>query len=154
MVENSLTREILVSVSPSSAYRALTTDFDKWWATYTGESSKVGGVVTFRLDPTYWTMRVTKLAPNQLVEMECIEANHVVEGLTESIREEWVGTKLRWEIEPIGEGTRISFVHEGLTPSLNCHEICNAGWDRFFVNSLGDYLNNGVGTPVKIETKV
>ena len=90
-------------------------------------------------------MRVIKLVPNKRVELECIEAHHVHEGLSESIREEWMGTKLKWTIEGKGDQTRISFMHEGLVPTLNCYEICEAGWDHFFVNSLKSYLDKGEG---------
>ena len=154
MMDKSFSREITVSVSASDAYRALTTDFDKWWAPYTADTLEVGGTIKFHLDPTYWTMRFTKLVPDRIVELECIEANHIDEGSPDSIREEWLGTKLRWEIEPGQEGTKISLVHEGLTPSLGCYEICNMGWDYFFVNSLQNYLNSGTGSPVKIEAKI
>ena len=154
MTEKSFTREITVSVSPSAAYRSLTTDFDKWWAPNTVDTLEVGGTIKFHLDPTYWTMRFTKLVPDQMVELECIEANHIDEGSPDSIREEWVGTKLQWQIEPYQYGSKISLVHEGLTPSLGCYQICNTGWDYFFVNSLRNYLNSGAGSPVKIEAKI
>ncbi len=146
MTEKSFTREITVSVSACDAYRALTTDFDKWWAPYTGDTPEVGGTIKFQFDPTYWTMRFTKLVPDRMVELECIEANHFHEGLPDSIREEWLGTKLRWEIEPKPDGVTISFEHEGLTPSLGCYEICEMGWEHFFVNSLQNYLNGDTGS--------
>lgn len=151
MTEKNFEREILVSASPQAAYSALTTDFDKWWATFKGDASKIGNRITFQFapDPTFWTMQITKLVPNQMVELECIEANHIIEGLSESIKEEWLGTKLKWEIKPNQEGVEVSFVHEGLTPTLECYEICETGWENFFVNSLQDYLNGKGGSPVK-----
>ncbi len=64
MTANSYTREITVSNTPDAAYRALTSEFDKWW---TSSSGSVTGMntVTFRFDPTYWTMRATNLVPNE-----------------------------------------------------------------------------------------
>lgn len=151
MKKNSYTREIVVSNTPDAAYRAVTSEFDKWWAISSGPINAVGDMVTFRFDPTYWMMRATKLVPNESVELECVEAHHIHEGLPALIRKEWEGTKLKWNIQQQGDNTKISFVHEGLVPSLNCYEICEMGWDHFFVNSLKKYLDSGNGSPGAIE---
>ena len=151
MSTNSYTREIIVSNTPDDAYRALTSEFDKWWTECSGPIIAVGDEVTFRFAPTYWTMRATKLEPNKSVELECIEAHHIHEGLPDSIRKEWEGTKLKWDIQQQGDSTKISFVHEGLVPSLDCYEICEMGWDHFIVNSLKKYLDSGKGSPGVIE---
>lgn len=90
-------------------------------------------------------MLVRELVPGHRVTWECIEQKHVDESL--STHDEWVGTKLRWEIELTATGTRVTFVHEGLVPQLECYEICEAGWDNFFLNSLKNYLDAGVGQP-------
>jgi uncharacterized protein YndB with AHSA1/START domain len=147
MADQGFKREIIVSKEPGAVYRALTKEIDKWWTISADIVSEVGDHVTFRFDPTYWTMIVQELIPERLIVLECVEANHFHEGMPLSIRDEWLGTKLRWEIAPHGEGTRITFIHEGLVPALECYEICKAGWEYFFVNSLKSYLETGVGQP-------
>ena len=92
-------------------------------------------------------MRVNKLIPDQLIELQCIEANHIHPGSTASIREEWLGSKLKWRIIPDSQGTKILFVHEGLLPNLECYKICEAGWDFYFLTSLRNYLDCGIGQP-------
>ena len=144
-------REITVSNTPAAAYQALTTGFDKWWTTRCNQIAVVGDKVTFRFGPTYWTMRVNDLVPDQYIELECVEAHHVHEGLPSSIQNEWQGTKLKWQIYQKEDKTRIMLVHEGLVPSLNCYEICEQGWDYFFMNSLKAYLDTGKGTPFETE---
>ena len=151
MSTNSYTREIIVSNTPDAAYRALTSEFAKWWTECSGSIIAVGDEVTFRFDPTYWTMRAIRLVPNKSIELECVEAHHVHEGLPDSIRKEWEGTKLKWNIQQQRDNTKISFVHEGLVPSLDCYAICEMGWDHFFVNSLKKYLDSGKGSPGAIE---
>ena len=54
MAANSYSREIIVSNTPSSAYKALTSEFDKWWTVSTNPVTDVGDTVTFRFDPAYW----------------------------------------------------------------------------------------------------
>jgi len=144
LVSNNYTREIIVSNTPGAAYRAMTSEFDKWWTAGSTPVTAVGDMVTFRFDPTYWTMRAIKLIPDQTVELECVEAHHIHEGLSETIRKEWEGTTLKWEIQSQGENTKITFVHEGLVSSLDCYEICEMGWDHYFVNSLKNYLDKGI----------
>ena len=141
MKKQSYTREIVVSADPSMAYRALTQEIDRWWAPQSDVISSVGDQVSFRFPPTTWTMQVSRLIPGRLIELECIEANHIYEGAPDTIREEWIGTTLIWELEEVEEQTRIGFVHQGLVPKLDCYEICEAGWDHYFVNELQQYLN-------------
>lgn len=141
------TREIIVSTVPGAAYRALTTGFDKWWTTSCNPISEAGDRITFRFGSTCWVMRANSLVPDNFVELECVEAHHMHKGLSSSILNEWEGTKLRWQIQKQGEKTKIVFVHEGLIPSLDCYEVCEQGWDYYFVNSLQQYLDTGEGSP-------
>ena len=146
-MSTSYTREIIVSTTPSAAYRALTNGFDKWWTTSCNPISEPGDRITFRFGSTYWVMRANSLVPDNFVELECLEAHHVHEGLPLSILNEWEGTRLRWQIQKHGEKTKIIFVHAGLVPSLDCYEVCEQGWDNFFVSSLKQYLDTGEGSP-------
>ena len=129
MSTNSYTRMIIVSNTPHAAFQALTTGFDKWWTTSSNPISKIGDKITFRFGSTYWVMRASNLVPDNCVELECIEAHHVHEGLPSSILNEWEGTKLRWNILEQGTNTKIALIHEGLVPSLFCYETCEQGWD-------------------------
>ncbi len=146
-MKDNYTREIFVSSTPGEAYQALTVGFDKWWTTSCDSISKQGDTITFRFGPTFWVMRASKLIPDSYVELECIEAHHEHEGLPSSIINEWQGTLLKWEIEKQSDKTRITLVHDGLVPSLECYEVCEQGWDYFFVNSLKQYLDTGEGSP-------
>jgi hypothetical protein len=146
-MSTSYTCEINVSSTPSTAYQALTTGFDKWWTTDCSPISKAGDKITFRFGPTYWVMCVTDLVPDEFIELECIEAHHVHEGLPSSILNEWEGTKLKWKILVQEVGIKIVLVHEGLMPSLDCYEVCRQGWDYFCVSSLKQYLETGSGLP-------
>ena len=147
MVANSYTREIIVSNTPNAAYRALTSEFDKWWTPGSSPVTAVGDTVTFRFGATYWRMRATKLVADKGVELECVEAHHIHEGSPASILKEWEGTKLIWNIQQQGDNTRISFLHKGLVPSFDCYEICEVGWNHYFVSSLKNYLDRGEGNP-------
>jgi len=149
MTKTNYQRENLVSAKAEEAYAALTTGFQYWWTPASQIIEKVNDEITFRFppNPTYWTMRVEKLVPNKTVVLKCIDANHVHDGLPESIRHEWKDTELKWEIIQKDGMTLIKFEHKGLTPTLGCYDICEAGWDYFFVDSLKKYLENNEGNP-------
>jgi len=150
MNHDDYTRNIVVLSTPNAAYKALTSEFDKWWTLDTDSLSTVGDTIKFKFDTTYWVMRANTLSPNY-IELECIEAHHIHDGLPSSILKEWEGTKLKWEIQEQDGNTKISLTHEGLIPSLDCFEICKEGWDYFFVTSLKKYLNEGKGSPYEAE---
>jgi hypothetical protein len=141
------TREIVVSTTPTEAYKALTTGFKEWWTTDCNPVTDTGDIITFKFGPSYWVMRTNNLVPAKLVELECTEAHHVHDGLPSTILSEWKGSKLIWEILKQDEKTKIVLTHEGLVPSLECYEVCEQGWDYFFVNSLKQYLDTGEGSP-------
>ncbi|NNE48123.1 MAG: hypothetical protein HKN37_15840 [Rhodothermales bacterium] len=136
------TREIVISNTASAAFRALTAEFGEWWTPISSPITKVGELVTFTFDATHWTMRVLKLVAAECVELQCIDAHHVHEGLPNSILKEWQGTVLSWSIRAENGRTRIGFVHKGLAPSLDCYEVCERGWDHYFVNCLKVYLDS------------
>ena len=149
MKEQSYTATIKVPATAEEAYAALTTGFDKWWTTPDKVFTKIGDVAkfTFPPNPGYWVFKATKLQPFRLVEMQCVEARHIHEGEPEAIKEEWLGTTVRWEIKAENDGTEITITHKGLQPNLLCYKICIAGWDHFFVHSLPALLSKGIGKP-------
>ncbi|MDH5545492.1 MAG: SRPBCC domain-containing protein [Gammaproteobacteria bacterium] len=141
------TREIVVSSTPGEAYKALTIGFNRWWTTDCNSVTDAGDEITFKFGPSYWVMCATKLVPGKIVELKCIDAHHVHDGLPSTILVEWKGSKLKWNIQNRKQETKIAFIHEGLSPSLECYEVCEQGWDYFFAKSLKQYLDTGKGFP-------
>lgn len=140
---------ITVAARPDSVFRALTTGFEHWWTKPDRTIQAVGDRAKFTFPPgrSYWTFEAKRLVPGELVELECVEALHLHEGKPREIETEWLGTRAIWNISPTENGSLIRFEHVGLAPSLHCYEICEAGWDRFFVESLKAYLDTGRGMP-------
>ncbi len=142
-------RTIEVAATPEQAYRSVTEGFGKWWTAPDATLARMGDIASFRFPPkdTSWTFRPIRLEPNAVAEHECVGANHQHDGLPDTIRTEWLGTRMRFEIEAMPNGSKLRFTHEGLAPHLDCYEICEAGWDFFFLKSLKAYLDDGKGTP-------
>ncbi len=142
-------KSIVVTVDARAAYNALTVGMEHWWTKPDAPVQKVGDKAKFPFPPgvSYWTFEATKLVPEQCVEMQCVDAFHKHEGQPEEIEKEWLGTKTIFTIEKEGDKTRISLEHVGLQPKLHCYDICEAGWDFFFLESLQAYLEAGEGKP-------
>lgn len=148
MTAKNYTRTIRVKATSNAVYAALTVGFEHWWTTPDKVLRDVGDVARFDFSGKhgYWTFRATQLRPDR-IEMTCIEALHLQDGYPTKIETEWLGTTVIWMIEEGGDETAIHFEHDGLTPELHCFDICRAGWDLFFVDSLKAYLDTGLGTP-------
>ncbi len=148
MTQDTYERTIQTTASLADAYAALTTGFTDWWTSDAGKFEKPGDVAKFGFSGQhgYWSFKATTLEPDR-IELECVEALHIHEGKPKEIETEWLGTRAVWDIRENADGTEIHFVHEGLTPDLLCFEICEAGWDMFFVDSLKAFLDTGTGKP-------
>ncbi len=148
MSHKSYERTIQTTATRADVYAALTTGYTQWWTSEAGMFQKPGDVAKFGFSERngYWTFKAISLDPNR-IELECVEALHIHEGKPKEIETEWLGTRAIWDINETKDGTVIHFVHDGLTPDLLCFDICEAGWDMFFVDSLKAYLDTGTGKP-------
>lgn len=143
-------KSITVNATAADVYQALTTGYDHWWTSTQGKKfQKAGDSIKFTFPPNIsdWTLQATSLIPDKQVILECIEANHIILDKPGSSKEEWLGTTMAWDITANGDTTIIDFTHNGLVPQLDCYEVCSAGWDHFFMDSLQAYLNTGKGKP-------
>lgn len=143
--------DISVTASATEVYHALTQGFSQWWTKSDESFETAGDQVTFRFPPqvSYWTFEAEILIPDQYIELECVEAHHVMLDKPNAPTDEWMGSFLCFTIEEQGEETRVTFIHKGLTPQQKCYKTCAAGWNHFFVNSLKNYLCSGTGMPHK-----
>lgn len=136
---------IEVPVNRHAAYRAITEEMSEWWTEMSGRFTKKGDRATASFpDGTTWSFEAVTMQPDRMVELACYHANHVHPVTTDEMRDEWEGTTLQFGLQDSGEGTQIRFRHKGLTPNMNCYELCSTGWDHFFAASLKKYLESRV----------
>ena len=143
---DSYQRTAQLAAEPAVVFAALTSGVAGWWSTASEDASEQGAVATFRFDETFNVMRVEKLTKEREVRWSCIEQRHVNPALKSD--DEWVGTTLIWRLVPVStDATSLTFIHEGLVASMECWEICRAGWDHFLLESLKAYVETGIGQP-------
>jgi uncharacterized protein YndB with AHSA1/START domain len=119
-----------------------------WWVATAEMESRLGGAFTARFPKSdfHAVFRITRLDPDRAVEWECLESRHP-EKLGFRDREDWVGTKLRFEVQPLDDRrSQLTFTHAGLAP-LECFGVCSNLWSFFLGQSLREYLATGTGRP-------
>ncbi|HEX8310573.1 MAG TPA: SRPBCC domain-containing protein [Chthoniobacteraceae bacterium] len=144
---NHYRRQLLLTATPAAVYEALTTSegLRGWW-TQTCDIATGLGKSTFRFNNTYKVMQVEYLEPEREVRWQCVEAHLEAPGVKKT--DEWIGTQIVFKLSPDGGGkTQLDLQHLGLTPALECFELCQGGWNHFLA-SLQSFVETGKGTPL------
>lgn len=133
--------QVHISASPERVFQILTTpdEFTAWWAPASGSATEGGQLrITFEGFEDPVVLRVKQAARPSAVSWE-------VESC--AIFPEWVGTAPTFTLSESGAGgCDVQFRHEGVSPQLECYEMCRAGWDQY-LPSLRDYIETGTGNP-------
>jgi uncharacterized protein YndB with AHSA1/START domain len=131
-----------IKSSLDEVYNALTTreGLAAWWTTNTQGESKVGGVLQFRFGPAEnsiggFDMKVLELHPAKRVLWQ------VVDG-----PQEWIGTKVRFELKQSGDHAIILFTHQGWKEPVEFMHHCSTKWAAYLF-SLKSLLETGKGSP-------
>ena len=133
------------SSSIDDVYKTLTTreGLSGWWTNNTqGEGNKVGGVLEFRFGAGGFDIKVIELHPATQVLWE------VVDG-----PEEWIGTKISWELRQEGDYIIILFKHQGWKEPVEFMHHCSTKW-AIFLMSLKSLVETGKGTPDPNDVKI
>lgn len=134
-----------IKSSPHEVYGALTTreGLSGWWTDDTQGDSKVGGVIKFRFaDRGFFDMKVLELDP----------AKHVLWQVVDG-PQEWIGTKVSWQLKQEDGYTIILFRHLGWKEPVEFMHHCSTKW-AVFLMSLKSFLETGKGTPFPDDIKI
>ena len=136
---------ITVNLAPNIIFDAITQEMSIWWTEMTSVVNGVGDKTTAKFeDGTTWSFEVVKFEKDKFIELHCYEANHIHPVTTPEMRTEWENTTLMFDIVPRDGNTDIHFAHVGLTPEINCYDICRSGWDYFFGSAFYAYLEKKI----------
>ena len=131
-----------IKSSPDDVYKALTAreGLANWWTNNTQGESKVGGLLKFRFSVNGteiggFDMKVLELEPTKRVLWQ------VVGG-----PEEWIGTKVSWELKQEGEYTIVLFRHQDWKEPVEFMYHCSTKW-AIFLMSLKSLVETGKGQP-------
>jgi hypothetical protein len=112
-----------------------------WWTVHTTGATGKGDVLQFRFPKQGPDMRVIETT-NQKVVWECIA------GV-----DEWVGTRLHFEVSAQDGQTLLMFKHAGWTDETPFFHHCSTKWAVFLL-SLKAYLDTGEGQPFPHDVQI
>jgi uncharacterized protein YndB with AHSA1/START domain len=137
---------VVISAPRHSVYQAVATPegISNWWTRdgVRGESAE-GSKLGFYFgqpDPAA-VMEVTSLQPDGHVGWRCIEG-----------ADEWVGTKLSFDLTEQDDETVVLFTHADWRTASEFMAHCSARW-AYFLLSLKRLVENGKGTPFPEDLK-
>ena len=123
---------------PDKVYDALTTldGLARWWTTDTTGDAAPGGTIRFRFgDAGGFDMKVLDQRPNERVEWE------VTDG-----PEEWIGTRVSFDLAQTDGYTIVLFKHQGWREPVEFMSHCSTKWATFLM-SLKQLVESGSGQP-------
>jgi len=133
--------QVHLGTTPERVFGILTdaAEFGAWWAPATGSAAEGG------------ELRISFEGIDEPLVFRVLEATRP-ESVTWKVTEcaflpDWVGTTPVITLSPSADGgCELRFRHEGLSPALECYEMCRAGWEQY-LPSLRDYIAAGTGNP-------
>ncbi len=119
--------EVEIEASPEKVFEALTTEagLKGWYTTDCKAKPVVGSLATlgFLKRAVVFKMRMVELTQAKAVRWRC-----------EGDWEEWIGTTLRFDLEPWGKGgTRVRFNHAGWLSTRGVYASCNTTWGALMI---------------------
>ena len=140
-------RSFLLTAPASIIYEALTTQhgIESWWTASCEVGNAVGEKIIIRFGDTFKVMQIDVLQQFTEVQWSVTDAHLAVPGLTRT--NEWVGSTITFQLaQKTRAVTHMQLEHVGLTPHIECYEVCSQGWDQF-LGSLKCYVETGKGSP-------
>ena len=128
----------------STILNALTTvdGLASWWTTETRGNPELGGMVSFTFGANGgFDMRVIK-NDEKHVHWECTQGP-----------EDWLGTRIEFEIQKQETHNQIMFRHAGWQSENPFFHHCSTKWATFLL-SLRDYVEGGKGRPFPNDLKI
>ncbi|OYX11226.1 MAG: hypothetical protein B7Z16_17640 [Algoriphagus sp. 32-45-6] len=133
MQTNNFTYSFESTKSPETIF-ALLLDPKKWWVgfheeTIIGDSQKPNDVFSFKAGGGmhYTVQKLVEVIPNEKIVWLVTESN--LSFLKET--DEWDGTKIRFDLAPNGNKTKVTFTHDGFVPTFECYGACSSAWTDY-----------------------
>ena len=135
-----IVKEFTVEATPQRVWDALTRpdEIACWWTDDLNFTPEVGSLAEFRFSQRTFII--------QLEVSELAERSKARWISRKGPAPHWDGTSVIWQLEPIHNGTRVLFNHNGFAQADGRYEMTRAWWEHFLV-SLKSYLETGKGTP-------
>jgi len=133
---------LIIKASNQVVFDAITTQegLRAWWTNETDAKAEVGYVNHFKFGSEYFNeMKISKLNAPVMIHWDCINGP-----------EEWIGTKLSFELENKDGDTFLRFAHMDWAAETDFYGSCNYHWG-YYLESLKSLCETGKGQPFEGE---
>jgi hypothetical protein len=140
MASGDITYTILVDQTPEEAFNAINNVRGWWTGDISGSTDKLNEEFTYRYkDFHYSKQKITELIPSKKIVWLITDSS--LEFLKK--KDEWVGTKVIFDIAKKGDKTEVRFTHLGIGPSVECYDKCYNAWGSYVNGSLKNLIAKG-----------
>ncbi len=139
------TATITIDAPPEAVFDAVTTvsGLARWWNSVSGSGAE-GGELSFDMGRPEGPLVIRVRSAER-------PRSIVWNVLACPFLPDWVGTTVVFDLGRDEHGQcALFFRHHGLSPQLDCYDICRRSWDHY-LPSLRDYLTTGTGSPLGSE---
>ena len=144
MKTSDFTATILVDQTPKEVFDAFNNVRGWWSENIEGGTDKLNDEYIYHYqDIHYCKIKLIEVVPDQKVVWLVLD-NYF--KFTND-KNEWIGTKIVFEISQKDGQTVATFTHEGLVPQYECFEICREAWTNYIKYSLRNLITTGKGEP-------
>lgn len=140
-----MTTTILVSRSPQEVFKAINNVSAWWQGEIQGSTSTLNDEFTYQMGDFHFSkQKIVELIPNEKIVWLVTESkiNFVAD------KEEWVNTKIVFDIDREEAQTKLTFTHHGLVPAIECYDSCSGAWGQLIEKSLFSLITTGKGVDV------
>jgi len=139
------TTAIEVDNSPEEVFDAINNARGWWQGDIKGNTRKLNDEFTYEMAPHHLTrQKIVELIPGKKVVWLVTESkiNFVAD------KNEWLNTKIVFDISRVKNKTRLTFTHQGLVPAIECYGGCSGAWGQLIGKSLFSLVRTGKGVDV------
>jgi hypothetical protein len=136
---------ILVDQTPEQVFKSVL-NVRGWWSglyseSFEGETKTLNDEFSFHAGggAHYSKQKLVEVIPNEKVVWL------ITDGALTFVekQDEWVGTKVIFDISKKGDKTQLVFTHEGLTPEIECYDSCAPAWTQYVQEKLAPLIATG-----------
>jgi quinol monooxygenase YgiN len=133
-----------IAAPPDTVRELIAARGDRWWTTNAVINPEVGGINEFRFPAAgfHATVRVVTNSPGTL-EWHCLDSANPPSFRD---RHDWIGSTIRFILEPTTTGTHVRLEHRGLGESAEFYRTKSNVWG-FYLESLRKLAESGRGDP-------
>ncbi len=139
------TTSFIVDQSPKEVFEAVNNVRGWWQGEIKGNTSKLNEEFTYAMADVHFSkQKIVELVPDKRVVWLVTESRiNFVDD-----KEEWVNTKIVFDIARDGQKTKLTFTHQGLIPAIACYKNCSGAWENLISKSLLSLVTTGKGVDV------